>query len=167
MFLGKGERRVNGQAQRRAACGVERQVGADVDAGQAHGGNGAQGEGAPGWAEVGKGGSAQGDGDARVPGQVPQAGRVAAAAVGIWKQVRWPGPAHHSLHEFGQRPGGGAAGEEPARQLAVPGQPRRTGGGGGGAERAELHDGPGGRWLRTAAGRAWHGRPGLPGGPYW
>jgi len=46
---GQGHRRINGESQRRAACGIQRQVSADVDPGQAHGGDGDQGDGAAGW----------------------------------------------------------------------------------------------------------------------
>jgi hypothetical protein len=57
-------------------------VGADIDPGQAHDGNGTQGEGAAGRAETRKGGSAQGDGDTGVPGEVSEPGGCAAAAAG-------------------------------------------------------------------------------------
>src|SRR5215470_12121926 len=55
---GQGQRRVNGQAQRRTTHDVEGEMGADVDPGQADGGDGGQGEHAGGWAEARKTGSA-------------------------------------------------------------------------------------------------------------
>jgi hypothetical protein len=121
MFVGQGQCRVNGQSQCRAACDVEREMGADVDPGQANRGDGRQSEGAGGWAEAWQSGGAQRDGDAGMPGQIPQAGRVGAAAVGAWEQDRGPRPAHDPFDQFRQRPRGGAAGQKPARQFAVPG----------------------------------------------
>ena len=109
--MGKGQCRVNGQSQRRAARDVEREMGTDVDPGQANSGDGGQGEDAGGWAEAWKSGSAQSDGDAGMPGRVSQAGRVGAAAAGAWEQDRRPGPAHHPFDQFRERPRGGAAGE--------------------------------------------------------
>ncbi|MGZ5978904.1 MAG: hypothetical protein ACXWNX_15785 [Isosphaeraceae bacterium] len=76
---------------------------------------------------------AQRNGHACMPGQVPEPGRFAAAEVGAWKQHRGPGPLHHSLNHLRQGPGGCAARQEPARQLAVPGQRCRAGRRGGGA----------------------------------
>jgi hypothetical protein len=55
-------------------------VGADIDPAEAHNGNGGQGEGAAAWPEPGKGGGAQSDGHAGMPGQVSEPGGFAAAA---------------------------------------------------------------------------------------
>src|SRR4249920_3038350 len=46
---------VNGEAQCRPACDVERKMGADVDTAQSHQGDGGQGEGAAARAETGQG----------------------------------------------------------------------------------------------------------------
>ena len=78
--LGKTYGCFDGEAQRRPARNVERQVGAHVDPGQAHDRDGGHGESAAGRPEAGKGSSAQGDGNAGVPGEVPQPGGVAATA---------------------------------------------------------------------------------------
>ena len=64
----KLHRRLNGESQTRAARDVERQMGANIDAGQPDQGDGAQRKGAANWAEAGNGGRAQGDGDGCVPG---------------------------------------------------------------------------------------------------
>ena len=86
----QADRSVDGEAKRRAARDVEREMGADVDTGQAHEGNCAQGERAAAWAETGQGGGAQGDDHTCVPGQVPEPGGVAAAAADARKQGRRP-----------------------------------------------------------------------------
>src|ERR1035438_5741934 len=65
-------RGVNGEAQCRPACDVEREMGADVDTAQSHQGDGGQGEGAAARAETGQGSHAKDDGHARVPGQVSE-----------------------------------------------------------------------------------------------
>jgi hypothetical protein len=139
----------NGKSERRAACDVERQVSADIHPGHSHGGDGSQGKGTANWAETGEGGSTQRGGYASVPGQVSQPGRIAAPAAGAWKQDRWPGPAHHLLDQLSERPGCGAAGEEPARQLTVVRQPRHRSSSRAGAEGTQLHDNPGGRVNRV------------------
>ena len=64
----KLHRRLNGESKRRAARDVERQVSANIEAGQPDQGDGAQREGAANRAEAGNGGRAKGDGDGSVPG---------------------------------------------------------------------------------------------------
>ena len=64
----KLHRRLNGESKRRAARDVERQVSANIEAGQPDQGDGAQRKGAASRAEAGNGGRAQGDGDGCVPG---------------------------------------------------------------------------------------------------
>ena len=59
---------LDGESQRRAARDVERQVSANIEAGQPDQGDGAQREGAANRAEAGNGGRAKGDGDGSVPG---------------------------------------------------------------------------------------------------
>ena len=61
----------------------------------------------------GKGGGAQGDGDGRVPGQVPEPGGFPAAAADPGQQFHRPGPEHYLLDQLRRRPGAGAAEEEP------------------------------------------------------
>ena len=63
----KLHRCLNGESQRGAARDVERQVGANIDAGQPDQGDGAQRKGPTDRAETGEGGSAEGHGHARVP----------------------------------------------------------------------------------------------------
>ena len=96
-FLDKGYRCIDGESQRGAACDIERQVGADVDPGQAHSGNGAQDEGTADGAKVWQGGGAEGGGDTGMPRQVSQAGGVRAAEAGAREQEHRPGSAHHLL----------------------------------------------------------------------
>ncbi|MBV9208205.1 MAG: hypothetical protein JO037_23030 [Actinobacteria bacterium] len=135
---------------------------AHVDPGQADQGDGAQDEEAAARTEARQRGGPEGDGHARVPGQVTQPAGVPAAAADVREQDGRPGPAHHPLDRFGQRPGSRAAGEEAACQLAVSGQP----GGGGrrrdGPECAQLHDGPGGPVHRIGQAVDGPERPGLP-----
>ena len=138
-------RGVNGEAQCRPACDVERKMGADVDTAQSHQGDGGQGEGAAARAETGQGSHAKDDGHARVPGQVSEAAGVAAATADARKQGHRPGPPHYPLDRFGQRPGASAADQEAGCQLPVSGQPGRRGRRRDGTERAQLHDGPGGQ----------------------
>ena len=64
----KLHRCLNGESQCGAARDVERQVGANINAGQPDQGDGAQREGAANRAEAGNGGRAKGDGDGSVPG---------------------------------------------------------------------------------------------------
>src|SRR6516164_5133805 len=136
--------RVDREPERGAACDVERQVSTDVYAAQAHDGNGGQGEGAAGRPEMRKRGGAQGNGDAGVPGQVPEPSGLAPAAAGTGQQDGRPGAPHHPLDQFRKRPGAGATGQEPDRQIAFTSEPGYARGGGSGAERAQLHDDPGG-----------------------
>jgi hypothetical protein len=136
-------RRLDGESQRHAACDVEREMRAHVDPGQPHQGDGAQGQPAAQRAEPGQGGDPEGDGHGGVPGQIPETGGVPAAAAGPGQHGHRPGPPHYLLDQLGQCPGAGAAGQQPRRQLAVSGQPRRGGRGGHGAEGAGLHDDPG------------------------
>jgi hypothetical protein len=133
-------------------------MGADVNPGQSHDGDGAQGKGAADWPEMWKGCGAQGDGNTGVPGQVAEPGGVAATAPGAWKQGRRPGAPHHLLDQLRECPGTGAADEEPARQLTAFCQPGGSGSRGGGAEGPQLHDGPGGQVERVgqAVDRAEH-----------
>lgn len=120
-------------------------MGAHVQPGQPHQGHGGQGESAACRAEPGQGGGTEGDGNGRVPGQVPEPGGVAAAAVDPGQQRPRPGPAHHLLDQLRQRPGAGAAKEEPGGQFAVSGPPGGERGRGYGAESPQLHDDPDGR----------------------
>ncbi len=159
----QGCRRVNGESQRRSARDVEREMGADVDTGQPHQGNGGQGEGPARRAEPGQGGGAKGDGDGSVPGQVTETGSVPTTAAGPRKQRGRAGAAHYLLDQFRQRPGASAADEEPTRQLAVSGQPRRSGSRGHGTEGAHLHDDPGGRVQRIRQAVGGPEGSGLPG----
>jgi hypothetical protein len=62
----QGHGRVDDESQRRAARDVERQLGSDVDPGQAHDGNGAEDSGTAGRGEPGQGGGAHGAGDGGV-----------------------------------------------------------------------------------------------------
>src|SRR5215831_291811 len=64
----KLHRRLNGESKRRAARDVERQVSANIDAGQPDQGDGAERKGAANRAGAGHGGRAQGGGDGSVPG---------------------------------------------------------------------------------------------------
>jgi hypothetical protein len=111
----------------------------------------------------GKGGGAQGDGDGRVPGQVPEPGGFPAAAADPGQQFHRPGPEHYLLDQLRRRPGAGAAEEEPTGQLAVSGPPGRGRGCGHGTERTHLHDGPGGRVQRVGQAVDGPEGPGLPG----
>ena len=54
--MGQGQCRLNDESARCAARGIEREVGSDIDPGQAHDGSGAQREGAARIAEMGEGG---------------------------------------------------------------------------------------------------------------
>jgi hypothetical protein len=115
----------------------------------------------PGRAQPREDSRAQGDRHARVPGQVPQPGRIATPDADAADQCRRPGPAHHLLDQLGQRPGTRACGEQAARKLTVVRQQRRAGCRRHGTERAQLHDDPDGTVQR--AGQAVDGpeRPGL------
>src|SRR5205085_6705796 len=93
----EGRRPIDGESQGCAAYHIERQMGPDIDPGQADSRNGAQDEGPADWVNAGKCGRAQGDGHAGVPGQVPEPGRLATVAADIRKQDRGPGPSHQSL----------------------------------------------------------------------
>jgi hypothetical protein len=106
--------RVDDQSERRAARDVERQVGADIDPGQAHDGNGSQGKDPATWPEPGEDGGAQDDGHAGVPGQVSEPGGVGAAAAGPSKQARGPGPLHPPRDHRRPRPRAPAPRPEPA-----------------------------------------------------
>jgi hypothetical protein len=147
--LSKIHRCFNGKAQRRPPCYVKWQVGANVNPGQSHDRDHGQREDAARRAEMGKGGGAQRDGNAGVPGQVPKPGGVAAPAPGAWKQRRRAGPAHHPLDQLRERPGTSSAGEEPAGQLSVSRQPCRRGSSRGGTKGTQLHDGTGGQVQRV------------------
>ena len=91
---------VNGEPKRCAARDIKRQMGADVNPGQSHDGDGAQGKGAADWSEMWKGCGAQGDGNASVPGQVAEPGGIAATSPGGWKQGRRPGAPHYLLDQL-------------------------------------------------------------------
>ena len=67
----KADRRVHGKSQRCATYDVEREMSTHVNPGQADGRDGDQGESAAGRAEMRKGGGAESDRNASVPGQVP------------------------------------------------------------------------------------------------
>ena len=91
---------VNDEPKRCAARDIKRQMGADVNPGQSHDGDGAQGKGAADWPEMWKGCGAEGDGNASVPGQVAEPGGIAATAPGGWKQGRRPGAPHYLLDQL-------------------------------------------------------------------
>ena len=147
----QSRRRVDGESQRHAARDVEREMRAHVDPGQPHQGDGAQGQHAAPRAEPGQGGDPEGDGHGGVPGQIPETGGVPAAAAGPGQHGHRPGPPHYLLDQLGQCPGAGAAGQQPRRQLAVSGQPRRSGRRGHGAEGAGCMTTQAGRY--SASGR--------------
>ncbi len=100
-----GKSRLDGESERRAAHDVERQVGADIDTGQGHGRGGAQDQHAPGPAEAGQRGRAEGECDAGVTREVSQPGGSPAAAAGTGKQGRWAVPADHVFDPLGEYPG--------------------------------------------------------------
>jgi hypothetical protein len=144
-----GGQRLDDESERRTACDVKREVGSDVDPGQADEGGGAEDDGAAGFAEAGEGGGAQGDGHAGVPGQVPEPGGFAAADVRPLNQGRRPGPTHYVLEDLGHCPGAGAAHQEPPGDFTVPGQPCHACRSGGSTQGPKLHDGPGRRVKRS------------------
>jgi hypothetical protein len=93
---------VDGEAKCRSAGNVQREVSAYVDAGEGGDRHGGGNDGAPGRAQSREGSRAQGDCHTRVPGQVPEPGSIAAAAVCAADQCRWPGPAYHLFDQLGQ-----------------------------------------------------------------
>ena len=66
---GEGHGSADGQAKRRPARNVQREVSAHVDAGEADDRHGGGNDGAPGRAQSREGSRAQGDRDTRVPGR--------------------------------------------------------------------------------------------------
>ena len=115
---------------------------AHVNAGEANGRHDGGDSGSPGRAQPREGRRAHGHGHARVPGEIPEPGRLGATGPGPADQRRGPGPPYHPFDQLGQGPGGRAAGQKPARKLTVVSQQRRGGGRGHRAESTELHDGP-------------------------
>ena len=132
----EGHGGVDGEAECRPARNVQREVSAHVDARKADerrdGGDGS----APGRAEAREGSRTQGDRHARVPGQVPEPGGLAAAGAGAADQCRWPRPAYHLLDQLGEGPCARAAREQAARKRTVAGQQRHAGRRGRGTERS-------------------------------
>jgi len=122
---------------------------AHVNAGEANGRHDGGDSGSPGRAQPREGRRAHGHGHARVPGEIPEPGRLGATGPGPADQRRGPGPPYHPFDQLGQGPAGRAAGQEPARELTVVSQQRRGGGRGHGAERTELHDHPHGTVERV------------------
>src|SRR5215472_10843389 len=104
---------------------------------------------AAGRPETGKGGGAQGNGDASVPGHVPETSGLAPAAAGAGYQDRRPGTSDYTFDQFRKRPGASATGQEPDRQFTLTRDPGRAGSGRGGTKRAQLHDNPGGHVNRV------------------
>ena len=93
----QGHGSVDGEAKCRPARNVQREVSAHVNAGEADDRHGGGNDGAPGRAQSWEGSRAQRDRHARVPGQVPEPGSIAAAGVGAADQCRWPGPGAPSV----------------------------------------------------------------------
>jgi hypothetical protein len=81
---------VDGDAQRRPACDIQWQVGADVDAGEGDDGHDGQDDGTPSCAHARQGRGAQRGRHTRVPGQVAKPGRFRAAAAGGGQQRSSP-----------------------------------------------------------------------------
>ncbi len=88
---------VDCEAERRPARNVQRKVSAHVDAGQAgdryYGGS----DSAPGRAQTREDSRAQGNRHTRVPGQIPEPGSIATAAVGTADPVSLAGAAAPSV----------------------------------------------------------------------
>ena len=122
---------------------------AHVNAGEANDRHDGGNCSAPGRAQSREGRRAQGYGHARVPGEIPEPGSFGATGPGPADQRRWPGTAYYPFDQLGQGPAGRAAGQKPARKLAIVSQQRCGGGRGHGAERTELHDDPHGAVQRV------------------